>query len=210
MAFHDRVLAYLQSTTPQRATNSDIRHNLGAQHHAQVFQATRLLMESGQIHGQRYGNEWVFWADAVSRHVESPVIADLIEPPTARAKPVMDSRTFEEVARKVMSEYFGTHLPRGEAHGVPKLFDMVSADGQIVGDAKYYTMVGGERLPPAKFSVIAEHVWLLEKTAASHRFLVFGNDRRVPEMWLVRYGELVSGVAFYFLCDSGEFHCLRG
>jgi hypothetical protein len=28
----------------------------------------------------------------------------------------------------------------------------VSEDGEIVGDAKFYTLVEGERLPPAKFS----------------------------------------------------------
>jgi hypothetical protein len=51
-----------------------------------------------------------------------------------------------------------------------------------VGDAKYYTLVGGKRLLPAKFSVIAEHVWLLEKTEALGTSLVFGNERRVPEL----------------------------
>ncbi|MDP7290919.1 MAG: hypothetical protein QF497_01720, partial [Verrucomicrobiota bacterium] len=29
-----------------------------------------------------------------------------------------------------------------------------------------------ERLPPAKFSIIAEHVWLLEKSGADRTFLV--------------------------------------
>ncbi len=33
--------------------------------------------------------------------------------------------------------------------------------------------------------------------------LVFGNDRRVPERWLEKYGGLASDVAFYFLSDDG-------
>jgi hypothetical protein len=86
---------------------------------------------------------------------------------------------------------------------VPKEWDMVSPDGDVVGDAKYFALVQRQRLPPAKFSVIAEHVWLLEKTGAPTTFLVFGNDRQVPELWLQRYGNLVSGVAFYFLGDDG-------
>ena len=87
---------------------------------------------------------------------------------------------------------------------------MVSPDGSIVGDAKYFTLVRGQRLPPAKFSVIAEHVWLLERTGAPTTFLVFGNDRQVPELWLRRYGDLASGIAFYFLTDDGELEQLIG
>ena len=106
---------------------------------------------------------------------------------------------FEAAAKRVMDLHFGTLLAKGKASGVPKTFDLVSADGSIVGDAKYFTMVRGRFLPPAKFSVIAEHVWLLEKTAASRKFLVFGNDRRVPEEWLRRYIHLAKSVEFYFL-----------
>jgi hypothetical protein len=69
---------------------------------------------------------------------------------------------------------------------------------------KYFTLVGGHRLPPAKFSVISEHVWLLEETAANHKFLVFGNDLEVPVRWLARYGALLSRVRFFFLDDDGE------
>lgn len=116
---------------------------------------------------------------------------------------------FEQLARWVMSDTCGTKLQPGKLPEVNKIFDMTSTDGSVVGDAKYYAMVGGERLPPAKFSVIAEHVWLLEKTDAKRKFLVFGNDRRVPEKWLEKYGDLVSDVAFYFLSDDGQLEVLR-
>jgi len=53
-------------------------------------------------------------------------------------------------------------------------------------------------------TVIAEHVWLLENTNADRKFLVFGNDRRVPEQWLERYGPLVRSVEFYFLDDRAN------
>jgi hypothetical protein len=100
--------------------------------------------------------------------------------------------------RAAMSEYYEKKLFPGEISPVPKLFDMISDDKTIVGDAKYMTMVRGKSLPPAKFSVIAEHVWLLEKIEAKNKFLVFGNDRRVPEEWLKRYGKLVKDVDFFF------------
>jgi hypothetical protein len=109
-----------------------------------------------------------------------------------------------------MSIHLGLPLTAGQAPGVPKAFDMVSQDGRVVGDAKYYTLVGGERLPPAKFATIAEHVWLLEKTGAPTQFLVFGNQRAVPAQWLERYGDLVSSVDFYFLTDEGELEQLVG
>jgi hypothetical protein len=94
--------------------------------------------------------------------------------------------------------------------GVPKRFDFVSADMRIVGDAKYFTRVGGVGSPPAKFSIIGEHVWLLQKTEAPTTFLVFGNDRQVPMRWLERYAELASTVTFYFLSDAGDLERLGG
>ena len=117
---------------------------------------------------------------------------------------------FEQLARWVMSDAYGVNLRTGKLGRVNKEFDMVSPDGTVVGDTKYFSMVGGERLPPAKFSVIAEHVWLLEKTGAKKLFLVFGNDRRVPEKWIEKYGDLASDVSFYFLSDDGQLEVLKG
>lgn len=106
---------------------------------------------------------------------------------------------FEKRAQRLMSEVYGALLAPGKVPGVPKAFDLVSADQTIVGDAKFYTMVNGVGLPPAKFATIAEYVWLLEKTYAAKKFLVFGNQRRVPEEWLARFGRLVDGIEFFFL-----------
>ena len=105
---------------------------------------------------------------------------------------------FEEKARTFISKYYSTPVYAGKHPNVPKIFDMISEDYEVVGDAKYYTMVRGKSLPPAKFATIAEHVWLLEKTGAKHKFLIFGNDKRVPEEWLKRYGKLVDGIDFFF------------
>lgn len=86
---------------------------------------------------------------------------------------------------------------------------MVTPDRRVVGDAKYFTLAGGQRPPPAKFSIIAEHVWLLEKTGAPTTFLVFGNDRQVPELWLQRFGHFATCVDFYFLEDDGRLESLK-
>ena len=72
-------------------------------------------------------------------------------------------KQFENHARKRMSQYFGVTLTEKNPIGFPKRFDMVSPDETIVGDAKFLTLVRGQKLPPAKFMEIAGHVWLLEK-----------------------------------------------
>ena len=103
---------------------------------------------------------------------------------------------------------FGADFHVCSVKGVPKKFDLVDEEKGFVGDAKYLTMVRGSRMPPAKFSVIAEHVWLLEKATAKKKFLVFGNDDRVPAKWLAKYGHLVHSVEFYFMTDGGEIRKL--
>jgi len=120
----------------------------------------------------------------------------------------MTPREFERFARGIMTSRFGVVLTERALKGWPKRFDLVSEDGGIVGDAKFYSMVKGKRLPPAKFATISEHVWFLENTYADRKFLVFGNDRRVPMEWLRRWGRFLRGIDFYFLEPDGELSVL--
>src|SRR6266498_3800550 len=99
----------------------------------------------------------------------------------------MDWKEFENLASITMEKHFGVPFTEKNPKGFPKRFDMVSEDEQIVGDAKYLTLVGGIKLPPAKFMEIAGHVWLLEHVPAKNKFLVFGNQRAVAELWLRKY-----------------------
>jgi hypothetical protein len=116
----------------------------------------------------------------------------------------MTWQEFERFARVKMSEHFGAPLREMQGAGLPKRFDLVSEDRSIVGDAKYLTLVHGQREPPAKLMEITGHVWLLEKTRASRRFIVFGNQVEVAQLWLVRYGNLPTPVEFYFLRTTGK------
>lgn len=202
----ERVLDYLWSTGPQGATNAQIREATGVEPHQQVYMITQELKRKGKIASRRDGHEWVFFIG------ESPEL--LLQSP-GRAAPSLPasgltSAQFETLARNVFSQYFGVPLKPGKLPGVPKLFDLVSMDGQIAGDAKYFTLVGGQHLPPAKFSIIAEYVWLLEKVSAAHKFLAFGNDIEVPKRWLDRYERLCPDISFYFLSDAGEISLLNG
>jgi hypothetical protein len=201
----ESVLDYLWSIEPEPATNAQIRKATGILLHQTVYMLTQQLVREGLIHCEMRGREWFFWTDETLRTQSTP-------PDTAPHESAerLTPRAFEDLARTVMSAYFGIPLVPGEVAGVQKRFDLISSDRKIAGDAKYYTRVGGERPPPAKFSSIAEHVWLLEKTDAPITFLIFGNDREVPVMWLKRYGNLISGVDFYFLTDDGELEHLAG
>lgn len=111
----------------------------------------------------------------------------------------MSWKEFEESARRVMTQHFGVKLVEKNPRGFPKRFDMVSADENIIGDAKYLTLVQRRKFPPAKMMEIAGHVWLLEKVNAKTRFLVFGNQRSVPEKWLEKYGSYAQNIDFYFI-----------
>ncbi|GAB6162996.1 hypothetical protein JCM12298_21560 [Desulfothermus naphthae] len=107
-----------------------------------------------------------------------------------------------------MSKYFEEKLSK-KTRDFPKKFDMLSDNEEIVEDAKFLTLVHGEKMSPAKFMEIAGHVWLLEKVNAKRRFLVFGNQKRVPELWLEKYGNLVYNVEFYFIDNEGNMERLR-
>ena len=204
----ERILHHLRSISPEKATNHDIREDMGIRSHQQVYQITQGLLRAGLIQGGHRGREWVFWVGRSTAGRRTPPEQSTRRERPVRASPDFSYRDFENLARRVMSTYFGVPLVPGRVPGVPKEFDMVSPDAGVVGDAKYLTLVRGQGLPSAKFSVIAEHVWLLEKSAARVKFLVFGNQREVPEQWLARYGSLVSDVAFYFLTDDGQLEHL--
>jgi hypothetical protein len=198
------ILDYLWSIAPEGATNRQIADGLGIRSHQAVYMLTQDLARRGLITADRPGSAWIFGA------VEEPAVLAHSAGTSAALLPVgrLTPRDFERLAARVLVEHYGTILAPGTVPGVHKRFDLVSADSRIVGDAKYYTRVGGIGLPPAKFSIIAEHVWLLEKTGAPITFLVFGNDRLVPVLWLERYGNLVSGTVFYFLTDDGQLEQL--
>ena len=120
----------------------------------------------------------------------------------------MNWKEFQNFASREMGKHYGVHFSERNPTGFPKRFDMVSSDEQIIGDAKYLTLVRGIGLPPAKFMEIAGHMWLLEHVPAQRKFLVFGNQRDVAEMWLKKYGSLVQSIEFYFLAEDGKLALL--
>jgi hypothetical protein len=205
MSYKQRILDYLWSVARDGATNGQIARALGITSQQTVYMTTQELAGRRLIRAAKEGATWVFYA-----------LDDHADGVTARSSTVSAARAgtltpaaFEALAAQILGERYRTPLAPAMVAGIRKRFDFVSSDAQIVGDAKYSTLVGGERLPPAKFATIAEHVWLLEKTGAPTQFLVFGNDREVPLRWLERYGALVRSVQFFFLSDEGHLEVLQ-
>jgi hypothetical protein len=205
MSYKERILDYLWSVAPDGATNGQLARALGITSQQTVYMTTQEFAGRRLIRAVKEGATWVFYA--LDAYPDS-VVARL---PTVAAAPggTLTPAGFEALAGRVLGERYRMSLAPGVVAGIRKRFDFVSADAQIVGDAKYYTLVGGERLPPAKFATIAEHVWLLEKTHAPTQLLVFGNDREVPLRWLERYGPLAGSVQFFFLSDEGHLEVLQ-
>lgn len=196
----ERVLEYVWAASPAGTTNGEIQRETGITSHQQVYLLTRELMGPGWIQGEQRERKWMFWADeSVGAQLSSPGGTGPGEPyrgPRASA-------AFADRAREAMSAHLGVPLAPDVIYGVPRVFELVSPDRSIVGCAVYYCPVQGQRLPPAKFSLIGERVWLLEKAGAQVAFLVFGYDRDVPLLWLRRYGHLAPNVRFYYLSDRG-------
>jgi hypothetical protein len=102
-----------------------------------------------------------------------------------------------------MSKYFDTPLRKRKIENFPKIWDLVSDDGRIAGDAKYLTFGN------AKMEGIGQHVWLRDNCPrARRRFLVFGNDVELPQRWLRKYGSIKLTVEFHFLV-GGKLTPLR-
>ena len=109
---------------------------------------------------------------------------------------IKDHNTFQENTKKALEKIWNVKFSEKKINigGLLKTFDYVSEDEEYIGEAKFYKSL---KTPAAKFSIIAEYVWLLEKTNAKKKFLIFGNDIEVPERWLKRFG-FITNVEFYF------------
>ncbi len=203
----ERILDFLGSHPKDRYDDDQLSELLDIRPRQTINQICRRLASEGRIRRELVGGKIRNWVGTVEgQSVCSP--ATMPEVGYQHGHGTTPAR-FQETAGLALGKHFGVRLLPGTVSGVPKRFDYVSPSGDIIGDAKYFTLVRGVSLPPAKFSVIAEHVWLLEKTSARRKFLVFGNDRRVPLEWLKRFGHLAEGVEFYFMSRDSSLELLN-
>lgn len=193
---------------------------LGRRHGRAVFALDEIVQEVMAAHGDRWQETTVRThvtahmctdaarhlhadLDRVDRGLYRLAASTTRQPGLKAAVAPVDGYTFERHAARVLNAAWNVELAPGRVTlrgGVPKKFDLVSADRRTVGDAKYYKNLA---TPAAKWSTIAEYVWLLQHVdEATRRFIVFGNDREVPARWLDRFRPLANGVEFWFL--AGE------
>jgi hypothetical protein len=82
--------------------------------------------------------------------------------------------------------------------GAGKAFDLVSPDGRIVGDIKWFAH---SKDPGAKIDNIGFYVWLLKEIPNTERvFLLFNQNAKeaVERDFLRRFRQLASPVEFYY------------
>ncbi|MBT4327400.1 MAG: hypothetical protein HOD60_10950 [Candidatus Nitrosopelagicus sp.] len=98
----------------------------------------------------------------------------------------LDWQRFENVARKAIENELDTILNGGKINinGKAKDFDLLNIDENIVGDVKHYKMTEGGNNPSAKFSVLNEYSWLMQKLEQYQKqkwqkIFVVGEDVRV-------------------------------
>ena len=107
---------------------------------------------------------------------------------------------FQAHARRVLSARWGTALEAravGLTGGTTHSLGLVSGNGRIVGDVLW---LDGLPSAQAKWSVVAESVWLLGHVVrADRRLLVVGHDWDVLSRWLASYRPLLEGVEIWYL-----------
>jgi len=111
-------------------------------------------------------------------------------------------RIFEEGTRKILESHFKTKFPADDfvdIKGKSKRFDFVDIKNKIVGDAKYYSFTKSGNRPSAKFSILNEYIWLLQKLPKPWRkFIVIGKDKSLVEKYVKEYKPWLENVMIFY------------
>jgi hypothetical protein len=197
-----QVLDYLWAVAPEGATNAQLAEALDISSQQTVYMLTRELAARGWVRDERQGRTLVFYAQ------EGPLLGSEPGVPPS-VSDLQAAERFAAFVRGVLSARYGVDLMPHTVPGIRKRFALVSSDYQVIGNAKYVASFGGRGASTTLFALISEDVWLLQKSQAVHTFLVFGNNRQVPLLWLRRHGNLASDVAFFYLAEEGELEFLH-
>lgn len=210
-----KILNLLQADTEKLYDDAELSSAIGlttaAKDVEKVCEACRELLRAGQIrrfkHEGRMVNgarksEWL----ALRRREKKEDSKEAIEKRgsvevAVRPEEGLARKDFSERAREVMNEFYGRALKPAKIGGT-KIWDYVSPDGMVVGDARWF----GQSVPAAR-AFISEAVWLLEKVGAVQKFIVFGGEADVPRQWLELWATLCpEDIALFYLDNKGELH----
>jgi hypothetical protein len=212
-----QVYEYLKKISPEWATYDVIQKDTKIQPATQIFQIIKLLLSYGMIVSERghfRENEWAF---SVRPSINSAL--DLI--PQARVgqatriEVVHETSTdplqleFEARAAITLGSHFGLPFQKSVPVGVPKKFNLVSTDGEFIGEAVYFPPGEAESTIRLRFSLITENVWMLEKAHGTHKFLVFNSHRDALLDWIGRFGQLIPHIEIFLLSESGQLEQLH-
>ncbi len=211
----EKILKLLQKDTDKLYDDAELSAAIGLSEKPKdvekVAEACRELLRAGQIrrfkHEGRMVNgarktEWL----ALRRREKKEDSKSAIEKRGAvdvavRPEEGLVRKDFAERAREVMNEFYGRSL-KPQKIGGTKIWDFVSPDGMVVGDARWFS-----GSVPAARAFISEAVWLLEKVGAVQKFIVFGGEADVPRQWLELWATLCpEDVALFYLDNKGELH----
>jgi hypothetical protein len=209
------ILKLLQKDTEKLYDDQELCTALGVpnntKEHEKVAEACRDLLRAGQIRRFKHEGRMVNGArktqflalrrrdkkDAGGQALEKRGAVDV----TVKPEEGLARKDFSERAREVMNEFYGRAL-RPRKIGGTKIWDYVSPDGMVVGDARWF----GQSVPAAR-AFISEAVWLLEKVGAVQKFVVFGGESEVPRQWLELWATLCpEDIALFYLDSKGELH----
>jgi hypothetical protein len=183
----------------------------GTREHEKIAEFCRELLRAGQI--RRFKNEGRMVNGArkteflaLRRREKKEQSDQALEKRGAfevsvRPEEGLARKDFAERAREVMVEFYGRSMKPRKIGGT-KIWDYVSQDGMVVGDARWF----GSSVPAAR-AFISEAIWLLEKVGAVQKFIVFGGESEVPRQWLELWATLCpEDVALFYLDNKGELH----
>jgi len=123
---------------------------------------------------------------------------------------------FENVARKAIENELETILNGGKINinGKVKDFDLLNIDENIVGDIKHYKMTSGGNNPSAKFSVLNEYSWLMQKLEQYQKqkwrkIFVVGEDQVMIKKYISTFDAWLDDIEIYFCDAKGKLTKMR-
>ena len=128
----------------------------------------------------------------------------------------LEWQQFENVARKALENELGCILNGGKINinGKVKDFDLLNIDENIVGDVKHYKMTSGGNNPSAKFSVLNEYSWLMQKLELYQKqkwrkIFVIGEDLNVVKKYISTFDAWLDDIEIYFCNADGKLTKMR-
>jgi glutathione peroxidase-family protein len=126
---------------------------------------------------------------------------------------IQNWRIFEDNVRKLIEDLYKTTFPSDglvKINGKTKKFDFVNLENNIVGDAKYYSFTKTGKRPSAKFSILNEYIWLLQKLPSNwKKFIVIGKDETLVKKYVNEYLPWLEGITIYYSDGENELKIIK-